>query len=157
MRNYEVLLLISPTLEQERIESIHNRITSTIEQLGGSISKVDVWGKRRLAYEIKGHRDGFYTLMQFQLPPEKRGDLDHTLRLTDGIIRFLITRFEPPKVKEQPAATKADGEEEVATAQPAADAHAEVSDADSAAAETLSNAEAQGSELPSETVPANPE
>lgn len=105
MRNYELLVLVAPDLDQERIDVIHQRIRSVIEGSGGAVTNVEVWGKRRLAYEIKGYRDGHYTLFNFQMPAHERDELDHTLRVTDGVMRYLITRVEEPKVaKSEPEA-----------------------------------------------------
>ena len=113
MRDYELLYIMPPDSEEGQLEAVRSRIRSVIEGQGGSVEKVDVWGRRRMAYEINGHRDGHYTLIQFKMPPAGRTELEHTLRLTEGIMRHLITRIEPVR---RPAAAAAGAGDDAAGA-----------------------------------------
>ena len=73
--------------EEESIRTISKGI---IENGGGSVDNVDVWGKRKLAYEINKVNEGFYTLVNFTASPELPKELDRVLRITDGIMRHII-------------------------------------------------------------------
>ncbi len=90
MRSYEVMFIMAPTLEAEESEAIINRVTKVITDRGGAIQNIDRWGKRRLAYEIAGHRDGNYTVVTFQAPAGVGTELERVLGITDGVIRYLL-------------------------------------------------------------------
>lgn len=94
MRSYEVMFILDPTLETEDAEKIIERLAQTVADHGGTVTNIDRWGKRRLAYEIDGHRDGNYTVMTFQGPPHSSGELERVLRITDGVIRHLVVKQE---------------------------------------------------------------
>lgn len=94
MRTYEVMFIMDPTLETEDTDKIIDRLTQTVADHGGAVTNIDRWGKRRLAYEIAGHRDGNYTVMTFQSLPQSGGELERVLRITDGVIRYLLVNQE---------------------------------------------------------------
>lgn len=95
MRPYEVLFIIKPELDEEQTEQTITKFTDLIANEGGEVVKVDKWGKRRLAYEIdKKWREGFYTLVHFNSQPEVVTELDRVMKLTDGILRHMVTRIE---------------------------------------------------------------
>ena len=70
MRPYELMYLVQPTADDERIGAISDRIQQTITGAGGKIEKVNIIGRRRLAYRIDRFRDGVYALVDFQLEPK---------------------------------------------------------------------------------------
>jgi len=92
-RKYETVFIISPTLDDEAranlIEKFKNLISSN-----GQLLTVEEWGKRRLAYKIDKHAEGYYVLMQFISKPEFPRELERVYRITDGVIRFLIVKLE---------------------------------------------------------------
>jgi len=92
-RKYETVFIISPTLDDEAranlIEKFKNLISSN-----GQLLTVEEWGKRRLAYKIDKHAEGYYVLMQFTSKPEFPRELERVYRITDGVIRFLIVKLE---------------------------------------------------------------
>ena len=92
-RKYETVFIISPTLDDEAraklIEKFKNLISSN-----GQLLNVEEWGKRRLAYKIDKHAEGYYVLMQFTSKPEFPRELERVYRITDGVIRFLIVKLE---------------------------------------------------------------
>ena len=93
MRAYEVLYIISPQ-EEEQTEAVIEKFKSLIEKNGGEITSLDKWGKRKLAYEIKHNRDGFYVLMKFNGQPDAVAELDRVFRITDDVLKFMIIREE---------------------------------------------------------------
>lgn len=94
MRAYEVVFIVDPTLENDEAEKILDRVVEVLSNQGASVTNVDRWGRRRLAYEIAGHRDGNYTVVSFQGPSHAGAELERVLRITDGVIRHLLVKQE---------------------------------------------------------------
>ncbi|MGE5550999.1 MAG: 30S ribosomal protein S6 [Bacteroidota bacterium] len=94
MRNYEVLYVLNPNLEEEAIDASIARFEEAIVKAGGTVVKTDKWGKRRLAYEIKDLLEGFYVLTTFQAPNETSQELDRLMRIADEVIRHLIVNLD---------------------------------------------------------------
>jgi small subunit ribosomal protein S6 len=94
MRNYEMMLIARPDLDEAGLNAVAEKITSLIGANGGEVVKVEPFKKQRLAYEIKDHRDGFYTLVYFKGEPKTAEELDRVLKITDEVLRFLIVRQE---------------------------------------------------------------
>lgn len=94
MRDYELLCLLPPDVDEQRTEAVLSRIRGSVEGQGGTVEKVDLWGKRRLAYEIQGHRDGVYALVQFKAEPDSVRELERVLRLTDDVMRHVVVRLD---------------------------------------------------------------
>lgn len=90
MRKYELMYIIRTDLEQEAIDAIVEKVQGVISN-GGEITKHEVLGKRRLAYEINKYRDGHYVLVNFNATSEVVAELDRIIRISDEIIRHLIT------------------------------------------------------------------
>ncbi len=126
MRPYEAMVVLEPGLADDAMEAVFNRVTGAITGKGGEVTHLDRWGKRRLAYEIGGHMEGFYALIKFRGTPEAAIELDRVLRITDPVMRHLIVREDVGRRK---AAAQA------AVAQPAADAAGEAGEAGAAASE----------------------
>lgn len=131
MRPYEAMVVLRPDLDQEALEAVQARLTSVITDQGGQITHVDPWGKRRLAYEINGHTEGFYVVIKFQGNPGITTELERIMRITDSVMRFLVVRDEFPTAVSQ-SAGKADAQ---AAQADSADA-GEATDAQSEAAES---------------------
>ena len=96
MRRYELMLVISPDVPDDRSQAVIDRATRQITSSGGQILKVAPWGRRRLAYPIDRHREGSYHIVLFQSPAESISELEHSLLITEEILRHLITRDERP-------------------------------------------------------------
>ena len=92
MRPYELMYLLPPTADEERLGAVSERLQSAITGLGGKIDKVTPPARRRLAYELAHHRDGHYGVVEFSLPPEQSREFDRTIRLTEDILRHLVVR-----------------------------------------------------------------
>jgi small subunit ribosomal protein S6 len=110
MRRYELMLVIRPDVADDRSQALVDRTTRGIVAAGGQIVKVAPWGRRRLAYPIDRHREGSYQIILFESPPEAITELEHTLLITEEVLRHLVTRVERP-VK----AARREGEEDEAT------------------------------------------
>ena len=110
MRRYELMLVIRPDVADDRSQALVDRTTRGIVATGGQIVKVAPWGRRRLAYPIDRHREGSYQIILFESPPEAITELEHTLLITEEVLRHLVTRVERP-VK----AARREGEEGEAT------------------------------------------
>src|SRR5690625_1027232 len=128
-----------PNLEQEALEAVLARLTSVITDQGGEITHIDQWGKRRLAYEIDGHIEGFYVVIKFQGDPGITTELERIMRITDSVMRFLVIRDEFPSAIPQ-TATSGDGEPEAAPAGATSDTGAEAESTDAAPASATSDA-----------------
>ena len=90
MRKYEVMYIIRPDIEQEAVQAAVDKFQGIISN-GGEITKHDVMGKRRLAYEIKKFRDGVYVLVNFTAEPAVVTELERIMKISDEVIRYLIT------------------------------------------------------------------
>jgi small subunit ribosomal protein S6 len=106
MRRYELMLVIRPDVADDKSQALVDRTTRGIVAAGGQIVKVAPWGRRRLAYPIDRHREGSYQIILFESPPEAITELEHTLLITEEVLRHLVTRVERP-IK----AARRDGEE----------------------------------------------
>jgi small subunit ribosomal protein S6 len=141
---YEILYIINPTLGETEIDEVHARVISTIESNGGNVRRESKWGNRRLAYEVKNFREGFYALVEFNGTGDTVRTLKELLRVESRVIRQLITRVPKAKLaeearKERVAAKKAEEErqkaEEEAKARAAAEEEAKAKAAAEAAEE----------------------
>ncbi len=92
MRPYELMYLMPPTVDEERVSAVSERLQSTITGLGGKIDKTAPPLRRRLAYELAHHRDGLYGVVEFSLPPDQARELERTISLTEDILRHLVVR-----------------------------------------------------------------
>ena len=120
MRRYELMLLLRPDLEDDKLQSAVEKVTRAIVNAGGSLAKVSPWGKRRLAYEIKHHRDASYFLIHFDIEPDQIRPLEQSMMISEEILRHLITVLEERSadeaeaIKTTPAAAPADDAEDAA-------------------------------------------
>ncbi|NLL81989.1 MAG: 30S ribosomal protein S6 [Tissierellia bacterium] len=93
MRKYEAMFIFLPTLEEEKRSQLFNRFKGIIEE-NGSVTSVDEWGLRKLAYLIDDIGEGYYVLVNFQSTPEVVKEMDRVARISDGIMRHMIIREE---------------------------------------------------------------
>lgn len=89
---YDLTLLLSIDAPEERRTQILSAVESAITTGGGSIERNDDWGRRPMAYEIRHNPEAEYHLLQFHAPPTLIEELSHTLRITDGVLRFRIIK-----------------------------------------------------------------
>ena len=93
MNKYEVVLIIN-YVEEEQTNNVIERFQKIITDNGGTVDKVDNWGNRRLAYEIKDHNEGYYCFMEFTSPASTVKELDRVLKITEDILKHMIIRIE---------------------------------------------------------------
>lgn len=94
MNKYELALVLSPALDEEgRAEEVA-KVNATLERFGAKIEKVDDWGKRKLAYEIKKVNEGFYSFTTFDAPAEAPAEIESRMRIMENVLRYLIIRKE---------------------------------------------------------------
>jgi len=96
MRRYELMLVIRPDVADDKSQALVDRTTRQIVTAGGQIVKVAPWGRRRLAYPIDRHREGSYQIILFEAPADAISELEHTLLITEEVLRHLVTRVERP-------------------------------------------------------------
>ena len=92
MRDYEILYVVRPDLDEEQLEEAVAKVSGLIETLGGQHERTNVWGKRRLAYEVNRLREGYYVLTEFQLDAGRVPEMESTLKISDTVFRHLIVR-----------------------------------------------------------------
>ena len=109
MRRYELMLVLRPDVADDKAQAIIDRTTRQLVADGGQIVKVAPWGRRRLAYPIGHHREGSYQIVLFESPPEVLTELEHSLLITEEVLRHLVTRDERPA---RPARRDGSGESE---------------------------------------------
>lgn len=94
MRRYELMLLLRPDLEDDKLQSAVEKVTRAIVNGGGSLSKVSPWGKRRLAYPIQHLRDASYFLIHFDIEPSAIREIERGMLISEEILRHLVTVLE---------------------------------------------------------------
>jgi small subunit ribosomal protein S6 len=92
MRQYELILIIQPDLDEEATNELIDRVKAMITTQGGEILKTDLWGLKSLAYEIQDFRQGFYVYMEVEFDPQFGTELKQSLRYIEPIIRYMLTR-----------------------------------------------------------------
>ncbi|HEX2307216.1 MAG TPA: 30S ribosomal protein S6 [Jatrophihabitantaceae bacterium] len=92
MRHYEVMVILDPTLEERTIAPSLDTFLSVIKSDGGTVENVDIWGKRRLAYEINKHADGIYAVIDINAEPAAVRELDRQLNLNESVLRTKVLR-----------------------------------------------------------------
>jgi len=94
MRIYEELFIVKPDAPDEEVDQFIEQMKSVVSGSGGSVDKVDKWGKRRLAYRVDKYREGAYVLFQFSAAPETVKEFERRLRVSDLVIKFLTVRID---------------------------------------------------------------
>lgn len=117
--DYEILLMLDAELPDERQEEIVSRARGLIERGGGRIDSHDVWGRRKLAYEIDHKPEGSYHLLTFAAEPAALDEVSRVLKITDGVMRHLAVRR--PKAGGRPTARPSDADRAPEYAAPAPD------------------------------------
>ncbi|MDT4920642.1 MAG: small subunit ribosomal protein [Pseudonocardiales bacterium] len=92
MRHYEVMVILDPTLEERTIQPSLDAFLSVVKQDGGTVEKVDVWGRRRMAYEINKHVEGIYAVVDLKANPAAVQELDRQLNLNESVLRTKVLR-----------------------------------------------------------------
>jgi small subunit ribosomal protein S6 len=96
MRRYELMLVLRPDLAEDRVQATLDRVTRSISAAEAQLVKVSPWGRRRLAYPIGQFREGSYYIVLFDAPSPAVDEIERGLRITEELLRHLITRVERP-------------------------------------------------------------
>ena len=94
MTKYELCFVVKANIEDEERAAALDRAKSLIERFGGTVSNVDEWGKKKLAYEIQKMREGFYYFIQFEAPTSAPAEIESRVRIMDSVLRYLIVKQE---------------------------------------------------------------
>jgi len=104
MRHYELMVILDPSLDERTVMPSLEAFLNVIKTSGGTVEKVDIWGKRRLAFEIDKHAEGIYALLEVEAEPAAVAELDRQLGLNESVLRTKVLRREPKRAA-APAAT----------------------------------------------------
>ena len=114
MNKYEVVYIIDPAVEEEARKELIAKYNTLIAENGGTVDKLDEWGKRRLAYAIDYKTEGYYVLVNFQAESELPKELERNLQISDSVIRYQVIKLlerkagvKPRPVRVAPAAPAA--------------------------------------------------
>jgi small subunit ribosomal protein S6 len=105
-RTYELIYILKPEANEQEVADLQAQIEAVIQRLGGTLEKTDAWGRRRLAYEIGKHKEGFYVLHVISGSGELMKEIDRRLRVIDGILRHLVVRVDERQQVAERARTK---------------------------------------------------
>jgi len=111
-RVYEILFIADPNLGEPEVDALAAQVQGYIEKEGGRIQKVEKWGKKRLAYVVGKHREGYYVLLVFEAGGANVKEVERRIRVTDGIFRHLTVRVDEDLRKAETAKRKRAVEEE---------------------------------------------
>ncbi len=90
-RKYELIYIMNPAIGDEAVQATTEKIQALVES-SATVDKIDVWGRRRLAYEINDQKEGFYVLIDFSAEAEFPKELERVLKITEGVLRYLVVR-----------------------------------------------------------------
>ena len=93
-RVYEILFIADPNLGEPEVDALAAQVQGFVEKEGGTIQKIEKWGKKRLAYVVGRHREGYYVLIVTSAPGSLVKEVERRLKVTDGIFRFLTVRVD---------------------------------------------------------------
>jgi small subunit ribosomal protein S6 len=105
-RHYEIMIILAPDLEERTIAPSLEQFLSVIRNAGGTVEKVDVWGRRRLSYEINKNFEGIYAVVDLFAEPDATSELDRQLNLNESVLRTKVLRL-PEKPPARVAAVSA--------------------------------------------------
>ena len=97
MRRYEMMVILDPQLDERTVVPSLDQFLSVVKTQGGRIEKVDVWGKRRLSYEINKHTEGIYAVLDMSCTPAVVAELDRQLSLSESVLRTKVLRRDTRK------------------------------------------------------------
>ena len=105
-RTYELIYILVPEATEQQVAELQTQVEGIVSRMGGTIEKTDPWGRRKLAYEIGKHKEGFYVLQVIQGGGELMKELDRRLKNQEGLIRHLIVRVDQKQEVADRARTK---------------------------------------------------
>jgi len=105
-RDYEILYIVRPELDEQQVQEAVASVNRLIENVQGTVLKTDVWGKRKLAYEVRHLREGTYVLTDFRVEPDRIPEVEATIKISDAVFRHLIVRKPDRPRREKPQQAK---------------------------------------------------
>ena len=93
MNKYESVIIINPAVDEERLNALTTKFTEMINK-DGNVEKADNLGKKKLAYEIKKNKEGYYVIINFEAKPELIAELERNYRITDEVLKFIVVKVE---------------------------------------------------------------
>ena len=90
MKNYELLTIFKPSLDSEELDKAVDKISSDVKAAKGEVSSIDKMGRKKLAYDLQGYRDGFFTTMIVSLPADAIVEFKRNLKLNENVLRFMF-------------------------------------------------------------------
>lgn len=93
MSNYELVYIVSPKVTDEELPGVVTRISDSVGKIGGSVTEVVQWGRKKLAYPVKKFGEGNYVLAKIEMKPEATKDLEASLKMSAEVIRHLLIRL----------------------------------------------------------------
>lgn len=91
MNKYESIIIVNPNVDEEGLKALETKFTGLINE-NGKVESVENMGKKRLAYEIKKNKEGYYMLFNFEAKPDSIKELERIYRITDEIIKFIVVK-----------------------------------------------------------------
>ena len=98
MREYELMVILNPEVEERAVEPTLKKFLEVVTKENGTVDKLDIWGRRRLAYEIQKKSEGIYAVVNFPAEPQTAKELDRVLNLNEAVMRTKIIRPEEQKI-----------------------------------------------------------
>jgi small subunit ribosomal protein S6 len=92
MRRYEMMVILDPEIEERTVAPSLDKYLGVVKTAGGTVDNVDIWGRRRLAYEIDKKSEGIYAVVNFTATPETAQELDRQLGLNEAVLRTKVMR-----------------------------------------------------------------
>jgi len=130
MRAYELMYILDPTLDEDATQGLISQIEDFVVKQEVTIEDTDPWGKRRLAYQIGRHWEGYYVLCQLKAGPQSLSEVERRLRVTDGVLRFITVRLDKEQAKLEPRRRQRTAQETPAEESPEGPAPTEAVDVD---------------------------
>ena len=90
MKNYELLSVFKPSLDSEELDKVVEKITEEIKSYKGSVESIDKMGRKKLAYDVQGYRDGYFTNLIVSIPAESIVEFKRNLKLNENVLRFMF-------------------------------------------------------------------
>jgi small subunit ribosomal protein S6 len=94
MRSYEIVFIVKPDFSEEDLDKLIAQMEGVVTNTGGSVQSVDKWGRRRLAYEVRGVREGHYVMFTIDSNPPTLREFERVLKVTEPVIKFLTVRID---------------------------------------------------------------
>ena len=142
-RDYELGFILNPEVSEEQTSAILERIERIVKNYDGQVVKVNQWGRRRLAYPIEHHRDGYYVFIDMILTPETVLELDRNLKVSEEVMRHIVKRRDPKAVQKEREEREARAAAAATQAQASAAAKSEAEVEVQAPVESAAEVEAQ--------------